>query len=267
MNGKISENIAIDCEVHAATTAASSSINYDMRSYDKALVAICLGSTGMTTCTVSLAQSSAATVAGTTSTALKAGGMVLGGSGTGITTAGGVRQLTLTYGTSTIATAQDFVVTLGGKSRTISPTSSTALNNATAWTTAQLYFMSTVSATAVTGPQLHLDNLKLALDSTLAFNGMLTMATNATNTLKLTVNDAASGPLSITGGVAAVLTMTVQNAVGVFDVNAAELDSTANKRYISAVKATADVANEMAVTVVRSGGRYMPPVVKGRVST
>ena len=267
MNGKISENIAIDCEVHAAATAASSSINYDMRMYDKALVAICLGSTGMTTCTVSLAQSSAATVAGTTSTALKGGGMVLGGPASGITTAGGVRQLTITYGSSTIATAQDFVFTLGGKSRTISPTSSTVYTNATAWTTAQLYFMSTISCTAETGIQLHVDHLQTVLNSTLAFNGMLTMATNATNTLKLTVNDAASGPLSITGGVAAVLTMTVQNAVGVFDVNAAELDSTANKRYISAVKATAAIANEMAVTVVRSGGRYMPPVVKGRVST
>ena len=51
----------------------------------------------------------------------------------------------------------------------------------------------------------------------------------------------------------------VNQAVGCFDIRADQLTSTANKRFISAKVSTASTACRAAVTVIRSGGRYLPP--------
>lgn len=267
MNRNISEDLMFDLEMTDASTAATTSLKYDMQMYDRAGVAVGIRSTGFTTVTVDLMEATAATAAGSSNAAGRAGVVAGAQGGTGITTAGGVREMTITHGTSTSVTASTFVFQMGTVQRLFTYTTATALHNATAWGTTRLYFGSTVSVTADTGPQLSLDVLASALNSTLAFNGQFAFATDATNTLKLTVQDTAAGPIVVSGGAANILTITVQQAVIAFDLKADQL-ATAGERHIGIKTSTVGVACGISLAVIRKSGRYMPSGnFKGELST
>jgi hypothetical protein len=65
----------------------------------------------------------------------------------------------------------------------------------------------------------------------------------------------------------AVMSAVVNNAVGAFDIKADQLTSTASKRYLGVKVSTAATSCRAAITVIRTGGRYMPPAFKGKLSS
>lgn len=265
MNRKINELVQVDCEAVTASTAASSSLNYSMEHYDNAMLVAHLESTGFTTATVDLMESSGATVAGTSAAGSKAGVVIGAQGGTGITTAGGVRVATLTLTTNTTGNKPSIRIGIGEDWRTFTYTTSTAQAGKTTAYTTVIYFGSTVGATANTGLQLPLNDLATAINNAAAFNGDINVSTGTTATIKLALKDTADGPLAITGDTG--ITITVQDAAAAFNLRAAELDSTANKKYLGLKVSTVGVAAAKAYTIVRGPGRYMPGKFKGYVST
>jgi len=263
-NALLSEGLKVDAEVMAVTTAAAStSRNYDMRDYQQALVNVCIETTvGISTVTVDLMESSAATVAGSSAAGSKAG-MVLGGASTLLSTAGGVRKMTLTMSS---ATANEyFYLKTGNVSKKFINTTSTVLHQSSAWVSTALYFGSTVGSTVNTGIALSIDSLKTAIASTLAFGNSLILSTGTTASILIEAADNAVGNLGLSAS--AVMTQVANQAVGAFNISADQLDSTANKRYVSVKVSSASEIQRAAVTVIRSGGSYMPPTFSGKLST
>lgn len=268
--GKLSEKLKIDTEVlHISSGAGSTSRNYDMQGYPQAAIAVAVEGSYIGGVTLDLMESSQATAAGTSACGSKAGITIGGTANTYVDVANGVRQLTLTYGTdSTGATGDAITLSVGTVSKTFIFSTATANHNATAWTSTKLYFGSTVGSTVNTGAQLSLDVLRTAIVSTIGFGNALSVSTPATNTMLLTVNDEAGGAIGFgaTGSTAFLVAM-VNQAAGVFDIKADQMTSTASKRHLSVKVSTASTACRAAVTVIRSGGRYMPPAFKGKVSS
>lgn len=265
-NAMISEKAKIDTEVLAVTTAAAStSLNYDMQGYNQALANVCIETTvGISTVTIDLMQSSAATVAGTSAAGSKAG-MVLGGASTLISTAGGVREMTLTI--TTASTATDTIrLTGNGVAKTFTNINTTAGLNATAWTSTALNFGSTVGSTADTGLKTRMESLKTAVESTLGFGTAVVCSTGSTATITIKAADGMAGSLGFATTVATVTALCNQ-MVGAFNIKDDELASTANKRYIGLKVSSASEITRAAVTVVRTGGDYMPPTFSGKLST
>lgn len=258
---KISELYKIDSEVLSITSAAgATSQQYDMQSFDKALIAVAVEGSYIGGVTVDLMESSAATAGGSSAAGSKAGIVIGATENTAVSASNGVRAMTLTYGTaSTGATGDSITLSLGTDTKTFYFSTSTANHNSTAWTTSVFYFGSTVGSTVNTGAQLSIDVLKAAINSTKGFGNAIVCSTPATNTLKLEVRDEASGPLGFAStGSTAFLVAMVNQAVGAFDIRADQLTSTASKRFISAKVSTASTACRAAVTVIRDGGRYLP---------
>jgi hypothetical protein len=266
MNKNISEDIMFDLDMTDATTAATTSLKYDMQMYDRAGIAVGVRSTGFTSMVVDLMEATAATAAGSSNACGRAGVTIGCAGGSAITTAGGVQEFTITP-TTVITTGTTLVMTVGTVVRPFAYTSATANHNATAWTTAQLYFGCTDLNVAGSVDSM-IDVLSSAINSTLAFNGVFTHATDSTAVLRLRTNDvAAAGPVQVSGGNATGFTLTAQQAVVAFDCRADQL-STGGNRYLGIKTSTVGVASERTVAVVRKPGRYMPSGnFKGNIST
>jgi len=250
---KITETMKLDAEVLAITSGAgSTSRNYDMQGYSDAAIIVAVDGTYQDV-TLDLMESSGATVAGSSAAGGKTG-ITLGGANTAIV---GARSILLTMGTGATGATGD-AITIMGKRFVFS--TSTANHNATAWNSTRMFFGSTVGSTVNTGAQLSIDGLRTALVSTLGFGNAVICSTPATNTLRIDVADAATGAITFgaTGDTAMITAQTLQ-ACGVFNLKADEMTSTANKRYLSVKVSTAATSCKAAVTVIRSGGRYLPP--------
>lgn len=263
-NAMINEKMVQNVEVMNITSAAgTTSHGYDMQGYDQALLTAGIRG-NFTTVTVDLMESSAATVAGTSAAGSKAG-MVLGGASTLISaTTGGVRELTLTFTTAT--TANDTIrITGDGVAKTFTNINTTANLNATAWTSTNLYFGSTVGSSANTGLSLRLDSLKTAINSTIGFGTGIVCSTASTAAITLAAANI-EGALGF-NTTFAVPTAAVNEAVGAFNIQADQLDSTAAKRFVSIKVSTAATACNVAFSAIRTGGSYNPPSFAGRLST
>lgn len=253
MDGQITEKFKIDAEILSITSAAgATSQQYDLKNWDQALVAVLVEGSYVGGVTIDLMESSAATAAGSSAAGSKAG-IVIGGTAATNIAAGGVRKMTLTCSS---ATANEyFTLSAGTVSRKFTYTTSTALHNSSAWSaTGGLYFGSTVGSTVNTGIALSLDLLKAGIESTIGFGGAIICSTPATDAIRLEIADSAAGALGLTA--TAVMSAVVNQACGVFDINADALS--AGKRYIAAKVSTVSTACRAAVTVIRGGGRYLP---------
>lgn len=256
-HGNLSEHVKPSFEVKTiSSSAGTTSLNYDMKDYRQALVAVNVRG-NYSTATVDLMESSASTVAGT-SAAAGYGGVVVGGASTLIPAAGGVREMTVTI--TTASTAGDTLTfSEGSNSYTLTNANTTFTNVSTA-----LYFGSTVGSTAATGLQLRMDSLKAALESTLVFGDSVICSTGTTASLTIAARECGSLGFQTT---LAAYTAEVQQAVAVFDVNAEDMTTTANKRYLAAKISSISTAGQAGVTVIRTGGRYMPPTFAGKIAT
>jgi hypothetical protein len=208
-------------------------------------------------------ESSAATVAGTSAAGGKAG-MVLGGAATLISTAGGAQKITLSM---TSVTSGFFTLKTGDKSKKFTYTTSTALNAAAAQSATNLYFGSTIDSTANTGAALAFDSLATAINSTLAFGPSLICTTLSTGSITIQAADAAVGNLGFQTTDANIASGAVNVAVGAFNIADDQLTSTLNKRYIGVKVSSAADLTRAGVTVIRTGGSYMPPAFSGKLST
>ena len=266
MNKNISESMMFDLETVEGTTAGTTSLfKYDMQDYFRAGVAVGVRSTGFTTITVDLMEATASTAAGSSNAAGRAGRTIGAQGGTGITTAGGVKEMTLTFGAD--VTAESYVLSLGTNQKTLTVTTATASLASTAQASTLLYVGSTLDSTAAGGLKGITDDLSTKLsNSTYGFGTAVDVSTNATNTLTLRVRDAADGDIRFSGGAASHVTITVQEAVVAFDLNADQM--TTGCRWIGAKISTVGVAAARSVAVIRQPGRYMPSGnFKGYVST
>ena len=271
MSGKIVEYNKIDLEVLGISSAAgATSQAYDMREYPQAAVIVNVEGSYVGGVSLDLMESSQATAAGSSAAGSKAGITIGATANTALSASNGARAITLTHGTgATGATGDVFTLSLGTVSKSFTFSTSTANHNSTAWTTAALYYGSTVGSSANTGPQGCIDTLRTALMSTKGYGNMLVCSTPTTNTLTSAVADSDPGCIGFasTGDTALAVVM-VNQAVGAFDLRADQMTSTANKRYLSVKVSTASSACRAAVTVIRSGGRYIPPAgVKYRLSS
>ena len=266
MNAKISEKIKIDVEQMALTTVSQGSIAYDMQNYDRALFVASIYSTlGVSSQVVDLWETSAATVTGTTSTALKTGVEIGSTNTTAIVATRGCREMLITLGTAA-TDLSPLTITYGTVSRTFVNTTSTALHNSSAWTTAALYFGSTVGSTVDTGLQLSAGSLKTAIESTKGFSGVLQCSTPSTVQLVVKVASEGTASLGFTSTSAAAAGLAQRCVVG-FDIAAEDLTSTAGKRYVGVNFAAGANAGQKSVVVIREGGRQLPPAFSGLMSS
>lgn len=263
-NCKITEKIAVNVENLPLTSAAgATSVNYDMQNFDRAAIAVCVRGT-YSSVVIDLMESSGATVGGSSAAASKAG-IVLGGNATNIPSTGGVRQILLTHDAGTTSETVYFGIGSGGL-KAFTYTSSTALLNSSAWTSTAFYYGSTVASSANTGSQLAMDALKTALVSTIGFGPIFDFSTPATNTLGIRLHDSATGNLKVNTTVA-IPTWVVNQAVGAFEIEDANLNSTANKRYIGLKCGTVSTGvGACAISVMRTGG-YGPAAFGGHMSS
>lgn len=261
-NAMISEKFPPVIEVLQITSAAgATSLNRDMRGAGQAIIAACIQG-NFSTVAIDLMESSAASVAGSSAAGGKAG-MVLGGASTLIPVTGGVQKMTLTMSSAT--SNEYFNFSADGKTKKFINTTSTALLNSSAWVSTALYFGSTVGSTVATGIQFSIDSLKTAMVNSLAFGpNVLSFSTGTTATLTIQ----AQGEIGNLGiSATAVMSAEVNQAVGAFNIAAEQLASTANKRFIAVKVSTASTSCNVGVTVIRTGGHYLPPKFSGKLST
>lgn len=246
-----------------SSAAGTTSRQYDMQGYDQAFIGASIKG-NFTTVTMDLMESSVATAGGTSAAGSKAG-MVLGGVSTLISTAGGCAAMTITITTAT-TDADYFSLTVGGVRKRFNNSDSTAYYNSSAWTSTNLYFGSTVGSTADTGMQTRCDSLKTAIESSKGFADALIVTTATTATLAVVASDNAAGPIAFSA-TGADITAAVNEVAGGFNIRAGDLDSTANKRYVSLKISSAATSGSVGVTVIRTAGSYKPVGVIGKVST
>jgi len=268
-NAMITEKINIDAEQLSITSAAgATSINYDMQDYRRAaIVANVVADSsvvGFTTVTLDLMESSAATVAGT-SAAGGSAGITIGGPATLIPVTGGARKIQLEM---TSVTSGAVTISLGTVVKKFTFSTSTAEVISSAQASTNLYFGSTLDSTAAGGAQAAFDSLATCINSTLAFGGDILCSTNSTSAIHLQVADSAKGrSLGFQSTDSNMLSGSVEQAVGGFNIASDELTSTLNKRYIAMKVSTASTAATVGVSVIRTGGRFNPPTFSGKLGT
>lgn len=267
MNAKISERYKVNSELINPTSAAgATSLNYDMQNFDRAMISVCVQGTLTGAVTVDLMESSGATVAGTSAAGSKAG-IAAGGVSTLVPSSGGARAIKLTMSSATTSEAFRMAIGSGGY-KTFTYTTSTASLNSTAWASTNFYYGSTIGSTVDTGMQLSLDSLKTALASTIGFGNIFTFSTPTTVTLGIRVNDNATGCIVFSNtNSSAVPLCEVNEAVVGFDIRSEDLNSTANKRYLS-IKVTSVTTGvgRAAVNVIREAA-FCPPDFPGVLSS
>jgi hypothetical protein len=155
-----------------------------------------------------------------------------------------------------------------GGYKTFTYSASTANFNATAWASTLAYYGSTVASSANTGSQLALDALKTALASTITFGNIFEFSTPATNTLGIKLLDGATGSIVFSNvGTSSVPLCEVREAVGAFDIQAEDLTSTDNKRYIGVnVSSVSTGVGRVGVSIIRYSDNN-PPAFPGVLST
>ncbi len=259
---KITDKLKIDAEIISITSAAgATSLQYDMQMYGQAAFVVSAFGDLTGGITVDLMESSVATAGGSSAAGSKAGIVIGGTAATNISTASGVRDITLTMGTAS-TTGAYFTLGAGTVTKKFTYTTSTAAwaSGSTLQTATNLYFGSTVGSTVDTGLQLSLDSLKTQIESTLGFGGTLTCSSGSTVTMQIKCADAAVGDISLSAS--AVMSAAVNQAAAVFNLRADQMTSTANKRYLSVKVSTASTTCRIAVNVLRDGGRYIPEADK-----
>jgi hypothetical protein len=267
MNAKISEKIKVDVEQMALTTVSQGSIAYDMQGYDRALfVASVFSSLGVSSQVVDLWETSAATVTGTTAAGGKAGVEIGSTVSTSIPVTRGCRELLVTLGTA-CTDLNPLTISYGTVNRTFVYTTSTALQLSSAWTTAALYFGSTVGSTVDTGLKLSAESLKAAIESTRGFGGVLQCSTPSTVQLVVKVASDATANLGFASTASGIAAGLAQRCVVGFDIAAEDLTSTAGKRYLGVNFAAGANAGQKSIVVLRSGARQGPPVFSGLMSS
>ncbi len=266
--GKLSEKLKIDSEVLSLTSAAAAvSQNYDMSKYTDAYIVVNVEGNAAGGVTIDLTESSNATAAGTTAAGSKTGIVVGGTAATNIAAGSGVRDLTLTF-SSASTDGNFFTLSVGTVSKKFTYTTSTAAwaSGSTLQYATNINFGTTVGSTVNTGIAGSIDSLKTGLQSTLGFGtGVLTLTTPTTDSIRIQLMDDAVGDIGLNAS--AVMSAVVNNAVGAFDIKADQLTSTASKRYLGVKVSTAATSCRAAITVIRTGGRYMPPAFKGKLSS
>ena len=266
MNAKISEKIKVDVEQLALTTVAQGSIAYDMQNYDRALlIASAFSSLGVSSQVVDLWETSAATVTGTTAAGSKAGMDIGTTLTTSIPVTRGCREMMITLTTAT-TTLDALTLSLGTVNRTFSYTTSTASHNSSAWTTAVIYYGSTVGSSEANGMKPSVESLKAAIESTKAFGGVLQCSTPSTVQLVVKLDSNATANLGFASTYSNVAALAIRCVAG-FDIAAEDLTSTAGKRYVGVNFSAAANAGQKSVIVIREGGRYNPPAFSGLMSS
>jgi hypothetical protein len=264
-HAKLSEKLKFDAEVlEASSGTAPTSLLYDMRGYQQAMIGFCVQG-DFTTVVVDLVESSVPSVAGTSAAGSKAG-IVIGGVSTLVAVTGGVRKITVSP-TSASTNNEGFTLTAGTVGpKTFTLTSSTALATtaSTSLTSTLAYWGSTVGSSANTGIQLAIDSLKLAVEH--QFPGIFALSTPTTGSLGIALphQDYAGIGFSSTY---ATMPIVINQAVGGFNIDADQLNSTANKRYIGIKVATAVTAVDVGVSVIRASARYGPVTFGGKLSS
>jgi hypothetical protein len=264
-HAKLTEKLKFDAEVlEASSGTAPTSLLYDMSGYQQAMIGFCVQG-DFTTVVVDLVESSVPSVAGTSAAGSKAG-IVIGGVSTLVAVTGGVRKITVSP-TSASTNNEGFTLTAGTVGpKTFTLTSSTALATtaSTSLTSTLAYWGSTVGSSANTGIQLAIDSLKLAVEH--QFPGIFALSTPTTGSLGIALphQDYAGIGFSSTY---ATMPIVINQAVGGFNIDADQLNSTANKRYIGIKVATAVTAVDVGVSVIRASARYGPTVFGGKLSS
>ena len=273
-NGLMSEHLKVNSEVLAITSGAgATSKNYDMQNFYQGMAIVAIaGNASQTPITLDLMESSASTAAGTSALGSKAAITVGTSEDTSLPASRGVRAMTLTHGTGATGSTGDAIqIGIGGKTRTFVFSTSTALvsPNTTAWSSTKAYYGSTVGSTVNTGAQLSVDSLIAAINSTLNFGDAVICSTPTTNTVKLSLADHATGNLSFsaTGATEGVCMTDWNEAVGAFNFSADELDSTANKRYVSLKVSSGATAIKCGVCIIRGPAKYQSSTFAGNLST
>jgi len=251
----ISDKLKVDSEILTISSAAGATSGaYDMRGYSEAMLIMNVEGS-YADAVLDLMQSSAATAAGSSAAGSKAGIQIGSSVNTSIPSGRGVRTVLLTMGTGATGATGD-AITLCGK--TFAFSTSTANLNSSAWSSTLLYFGSTVGSTINTGAQLSMGALRTAIESTKGFNGSLVCSTPTTNTLKITLGDDATGAITFGAtGSTDMIVATIHQAVGAYNLKADQL--TDGKRFLSVKVSTASTTCRAGLTVIRAGGRYLPP--------
>jgi hypothetical protein len=264
-HAKLSEKLKFDAEVLEASSGTSPvSLLYDMRGYQQAMIGFCVQG-DFTTVVVDLVESSATTSTGTSAAGGKAG-IVVGGVSTLVSVTGGVRKITVSP-TSASTNNEGFALSAGTVGpKTFTLTSSTALLStaSTSWTSTLAYFGSTVGTTANTGVQFAMDSLKVAVEQ--YFPGIFALSTPTTGSLGIALPHPDYAGIGFSSTYA-TMPIVINQAVGGFNIDADQLTSTANKRYIGIKVATAVTAVDVGVSVIRASARYGPTVFGGKLSS
>lgn len=260
-SGRISEQVRIDHEAYAPTTAAAASKLYDMQKFSKiCLIGDVYSTLGVNGQVVDLVESSNSSVAGTSAAGGKAGIEIGSTVTTNVPVTRGAVELLLTPATVTGA----ITLSLGTVSKkythttisTLLTTLATAVPPSTAWTATAGYFGSTIDSTSDGSLQAHAETLRVALqDAKYGFGGLIACSTPST--IQLTVASVeGTASLGFNSTAATVMTGLVSRAQVVFNVEADDLTSTANKRYVGLAFTTQATTAVRGVVSVRGGGRY-----------
>jgi len=247
---RISERVKIDADLLEVTSAQTDqTVMLDYSGVTNGAFVVNIFSTaGLSSgVTVDLMASSAIDSAGSSVASLRVGPAA----SSAISASDGVRSVKLTMSSAT-TTGNSFRFGLGSNYRTFSYTTSTALLASNAWTTV-VYYGSTVGSTVDTGLQLTADSLKAALQSTRNFGSVLNLTTDTTASLVAELRDNVPGGLSFGTTVSDVPACAVLRAVGIFDVDEADVDA----RYIGLRCSTASTVVKMSVVGLRDGS-YLP---------
>ena len=278
---KISEHCKINLETHlSSTTAGTTSGLYEMHDYDRAFIGVNIGIKGtiatISTIWVDLMESSHVTAAPTSACGGKVGIQIGTLDNTLITATAGVKSLIMKMGdnggTTCTTTGDKFTIGLGTDVATLSWSTLTANLAATAWSATAAYFGAQgVNATANTGQNLTLDSIRTALQSTrLRFGGpeVFKFTTLDTHVMLIETINSRCGAFNFnnTCSTKTVVARPANIAAG-FEIRSDQLTSTLNKKYIGMKLSSSNQHATIGFTIIRSGGRYMPPGFLGKMST
>jgi hypothetical protein len=264
MNAKISEKIKVDVEQMALTTVSQGSIAYDMQNYDRALfVASVFSTLGVSSQTVDLWETSAATATGTTAAGGKAGIEIGSTVTTSVPVTRGCRELLVTPATVT----GSFVLSYGTVTKTFTHSTLAANLLSSAWTSTLLYFGSTIDSTSDGSLQGHAATIKAAVESTRGFANILTCSTPSTVQVVIKCASDATANLGFSSTAATAIAAVAQRCVVGFSIAAEDLTSTAGKRYVGLNFTAGANAGQKSIVVVREGGRHNPQTFSGLMSS
>jgi len=249
-HGNIMEHITVGADVYGNTTAATTSMAYDMTDYDKALFIVGLGSAATSAPgrpVIEVKQSSNATGALTTVSATVAMG---GSTNASILTA--VKAFTITLATDA---TNDNIVIVNGTTFTLT-TSTVLLAVQTASAASANYFGSTIDATSAEGLEHASSALAVIMNNTTWGIGKIGAAvTISTVAVRVEVVDTASTYFTVqtTGGAAAIIPH-VEKVEYAVEVHADDM-TTGQKCLTCYISTHAEGFDGKSITCIRTGRR------------